>query len=584
MIRSLFRRNAARTLVAVIIAAGLWQPAPVAAQPSGLPNHLGIGLVAGNDSNGLTGWMPDSKIPWDYAYQYLSGGVNHGWATWNEKGQFALYYAKAAASHGYIPVFSYYNLLYSDGPCGGCNEGDKDMAHLNDPTTMKAYFDDFALLMKRLSGGNYDGIQGFGQTAIVHVEPDLSGFAEHAAQLDDPTTVPAAVASSGMPDVAAFPNTYQGFNWALLHLRDEYAPNVILAVHVSPWATNVDIGSSSDPSIDAAGVGGRTGAFAAASGVAQAGPGTSTYDLIFTDVLDRDAGFYEYAQNDPHRWWDRLNLSYPNFQRWEQWLASANQAAGRKPIMVWQIPLGNQYFQSENNTKGHYQDNRAEYFFNHLDELRQIGIIGLLFGGGGGDVTSYNDAARDGVTNPASFCTTDGVSTGQVCNDHPSSVADDDGGYLRMMATQYYANPLPLLADIGSAQTQSANSGSSSSSGTLVTPPPSVPLEVDLGATTVEPPVASPGQDVTLRQDTISSTNSTVIVNFEIVDAQGNPVFQAQVPDQQVLVGLIMSSSTVFTLPNNLPTGRYALKVGVYTNDGSQQLASSDYAATLTVR
>ena len=54
-----------------------------------------------------------------------------------------------------------------------------------------------------------------------------------------------------------------------------------------------------------------------------------------------------------------------------------------------------------------------------------------------------NDEA-DGITNPPSFCTTDGTSSGQVCNNHPSTVADDEGGYLRMASTDYYANTVPL--------------------------------------------------------------------------------------------------------------------------------------------
>jgi hypothetical protein len=107
---------------------------------------------------------------------------------------------------------------------------------------------------------------------------------------------------------------------------------------------------------------------------------------------------------------------------------------------VWQIPEGNQYFDTENNTDGHYQDNRAEYFFGHIPELAAAGIVGLLFGAGNGGSTVHNDGKNDGVTNPASFCTTDGLSSGQICNTHTSLVSDDDGGYIRMQAQAYYAS------------------------------------------------------------------------------------------------------------------------------------------------
>jgi hypothetical protein len=431
--------------------------------------------------------------------------------------------------------------------------------------------------MKRLGTGPSDGIQGFGKTAIVHVEPDLSGYAEQVATVaGDPSTVPAAVASSGVAEVAAFPNTFQGFNWALLHLRDLYAPNVQLAFHVSPWATGTDVGSSHDPSLDAQAIGSVAGGFAAAAGVSTPGPSTSTYDLLFTDVLDRDAGLYSYAYSNPDRWWDRLNGTFPNFARWEQWIAGVVQATASKPLMVWQIPVGNQYFQSENNTDGHYQDNRVEYFFSHLDELRQVGIVGLLFGGGGVGSTSFTDAHGDGVTNPPAICTSDGLSSGQICNNHSSSVADDDGGFLRMSAQQYYANPIPLDA---SSTTPIVPTAPASARAQLASPP----LQIDLGATALRPTTVIPGQKVSVAQDTITSADGTIQLDIELYDSSGAQVFQKVVPNQPVLVGFIGSASTDFTVPDDLEPGTYTLKVAAFSGDGSNVYASRDSAARLIV-
>jgi hypothetical protein len=563
-------------LLAALLSTVLPGRSPAAwAAETGLKDHFGIGLAAAPDAGGLEGWLPESGIPWDYAYQYLAGGANtgQGWATWNEKGQFPLFYARSASSRGYTPVLTYYQLLHTDGPCYGCSEGDKNLAHLNDAPTMRAYLADFTLLMQRLGPNTYDGIQGFGQTAIVHVEPDLSGYVQRAARGNDPSSVPAAVASSGIAELANLPNTFQGLNWALLRLRDLYAPNVGLAFHVSAWATGVDVGTSRDPSRNAISIGNLAGTFAASSGVTQPGPGTSTYDLLFSDVLDRDAGFYGSTQNDPNHWWDRLNRTYPNFQRWEQWVSGVTQSAGNKPMFIWQIPLGNQYFQTMNNTKGHYQDNRAEYFFSHLEELRQVGIVGLLFGGGGGGVTTYSDANKDGITNPAPICTSDGISGGQICNDHASTFADDDGGFLRMSAQQYFANPLPLTT---------ARTGTPPAP--ALVPSPGAPrLEIDLGATTVLPAVVAPGQEITLRQNTIANTDAVVLLDFELFDVDGERVFQKVVPDQQVLVGLIGSTSTSVVLPDDLPAGRYTLKVAAFSNDGVTMYSSIDVAGTLTV-
>ena len=68
----------------------------------------------------------------------------------------------------------------------------------------------------------------------------------------------------------------------------------------------------------------------------------------------------------------------------------------------------------------------------------------MLFGAGNGGSTLHTDDKGDGVTNPASFCTTDGMSSGQVCNTSVSTNADDDGGYIRIQAGLYYLDPIPL--------------------------------------------------------------------------------------------------------------------------------------------
>ena len=322
------RRRLALTLTAALVAAlaALTACTPPGSPPPALPAHVGFGLSAQPADVAAGGWMPASGVPWDYAYQYLAGD----WPTWNEKAQFALFYAQSAKARGYIPVFPYYQLLQRSGPCATCGEAQRDLAHLNDATTMAGWFADFATLMKRLGPGTYDGVNGFGSTAVINVEPDLSGYANQAV-LDnsrcfgfctgtgnDPSKLRTAVASSGVADVAAYANTFAGFNKAIIHLRDKYAPNVLLGVHVSTWAPIQDIGSSTDPSLDAASLGRTAGAFAAASG---------NFDLVFNDVADRDAGL-------TGRWWDRDNRTFPNFTRWEQFVKAIATETGKR-IVVW---------------------------------------------------------------------------------------------------------------------------------------------------------------------------------------------------------------------------------------------------------
>jgi hypothetical protein len=586
--------------------------------PAGLPTHLGVGLSALPDSSGIYGWMPNSNIPWDYAYQYLSGGVNtgHGWDTWNSAGQFPLYYAQGASAHHYIPVFSYYELLQSNGSCGSCGEAQKDLSNLNNAATMASYFQNFALLMKRLGAGTYDNIAGFGRTAIVHIEPDLSGFAEQATldngkcygycsgQGNNPALLRAAVSASGYGDLAGYPDTFQGFNRALLHLRDLYAPNVLLAAHVSTWAPGSDIGSNTNPNLDANALGQQAGSFAAQSGVSDVPAGSSAYDLVFNDVADRDAGYYKYVYNNPSAWWDRLNVTFPNFHRWETYIGAVHAAAGR-PIMIWQIPLGNQYFDTENNTNGHYQDNRAEYFFAHLGELAQSGIVGLLFGAGNGGSTVNSDGANDGVTNPASVCTSDGQSSGQICANHTNDVSDDDGGYLRLAGQHYFANggyPLasPVNLATGATATPPALPSPSPTMAVILatataTPPapPSpnssatntaVPLAVAVTGSAANPALAAAGGTIQFSTTlTPNSPLSQAIVDFEVDDAHGAKVYQTYQNTGALAANAAQTFNMSWAVPSGQNAGAYTLKVGVFSANWGALYAWNNSAATTGV-
>jgi hypothetical protein len=376
---------------------------------------------------------------------------------------------------------------------------------------MQAYFDDFRMLMRRLGTGTWDGIAGYGKTAVVHVEPDLSGFAEQAVLSNDrcygfctgagndASLLKASVASSGYADVAGYANTFKGFMLALDHLRDVYAPNVRLAFHVSNWATLQDMGSSTDPSVNAVTYGQQAGQFAVSAGA-------GSFDLVFNDVADRDAGFYE-AVVGRNVWWDKQNVALPNFKRWEDYLGAVVTTVNR-PAMVWQVPLGNQYFATENNTDGHYQDNRAEYFFSHMTELRDIGIIGVLYGAGADGPTTNWDWKGDGVTNPPSFCTARGTSSGQTCNNHTSTVSDDDGGYIRMAAANYYKAPVP----VGPTPTTTTTTTAPPTTTTTTAPPTTTTTTRPSSGDTTPPPaptVTAPVSPVTMWGGTYTVKGST---------------------------------------------------------------------------
>ncbi|HTD77361.1 MAG TPA: hypothetical protein VK898_06985 [Chloroflexota bacterium] len=582
-----------RSVLLALVLAALPLATARAQSASGLPDHFMFGLEAGQGDT----WLPQSGIPWDFTFQYLAGGVNtgQGWETWNPNGTFVLNYARDARQHGYIPMFPYYEILQSRGNCGNCEENRKDITNLNDGALMRAYYQNFALLMKRLGPGTYDGIQGFGGTAIINVEPDFAGgyavqavnngacFGFCTGRGNDPALLEVAVGGSGFADVAGYADTYAGFTQALAHLRDVYAPNVLLGYEVSPWAAGVDIGLDSRANLDAAGMGQQPGVF-----LSKAGP----HEVLFNDPLDRDAGQYR-VQFGQNRWWDRLNVSFPNFARWEQYLHGAITTDNNKPMLLWQVPVGNQYFQSENNTDGHFQDNRAEYIFNHIPELIQTGIVGALFGPGNAGNTSYGDSKKDGITNPAAICTSDGISSGQICNDHPSSVADDDGGYLRMMGQAYYQAPVgssgsapaaPLPAASAPPVAPDTAAAAPTPAPDAAAPGPRAPLSVSLGAAGADPSDASNGQDITVFQDVMPAADAALLVDFEIYDSQGRKVWQTWHDNLPFQGGAMTTDFAVYTIPGDLAPGRYTFKTGVFSTGWGTLYAWNDNAGTLTVQ
>jgi hypothetical protein len=384
-------------------------------------------------------WMTASGVPWRYRYQYLAGGVNtaNPWPSWNSPtGAFATMYMNDSSAAGYIPVFTYYEMLQSN-PSTGSTESDRDYSNLNNATTMNAYFANFKLLMQ-LAGS-------YGKTVVVHVEPDFWGYMQQRAAGGDASTVTAQVAGSGLAEVAGIPNTVQGFGEALLKLRDLYAPNALLGIHASMWSSGIDIASDRSVAINASGEADKTAAFLNSAGVAS-NPFGSTWDLVFNDVDDHDAAWWEAQGADNQsftHWWDPTNATYPNFTRYLSWVAELKARTAR-PQVVWQVPNGNQYFLSMNNTCGHYQDNVAPYFISHASDLFNAGLIAVLFGAGNGCQTSYLDAEGDGVTNNGGVPTTDMLGHCSACNTNTSVWADDDGGYLRIFVGLYYDNALSL--------------------------------------------------------------------------------------------------------------------------------------------
>lgn len=376
--------------------------------PAGLPLHFAFGL--GNDPGSLD-WMTSSGVPWGYRYQYLSGGVNTGggWAGWNSPaGEFALLYMDQSSGAGIVPVLVYYQIVQSTPDAGSENPD----AKLQDAATMSAYFADWDLLMRKAGE--------FGKPVVVIVEPDFWGNCQQIHG-DDPAAVPVAVASSGFPGAAGFPDTLPGFARLLVKLRDAHAPKAVLAFHASHWGAGADlILNEAEPVAHAD----KTAAFFNALG--------ASYDLLSHDPSDRDAGFKQDIYDDGGAsWWDGSD-----FDRYRAYLGRMRDVTGRRGIL-WQVPVGNTVMKTCDDTWGHYRDNRVQYFLlggnrSHVEDYAAAGVIAVLFGSTDEGTTHYDDHRGDGVTN--------GGASGL-----DAALPDDDGGFLRTAADAYYAaGPVPL--------------------------------------------------------------------------------------------------------------------------------------------
>ncbi len=355
--------------------------------PAGLPQHMEVGLFEQPGAD----WMTTSGVPWDDRYAYFTYGWADNFGNGAHDGSLALSYFNESSSEGFTPTVEYYCI---NGEPGSAQSSVLTKAQT--PATMSEYFSDFKLMLQQ--------IKAFGKPVLVLVEADGFGYLEEGT--GGVSTTYAAVADSGLPELASLPNTVAGWGLAFLQLRNAVgASNAVLGMHVSAWGTGNDIAYFQvtiplQPQVE------TEYSFLAPFGLAPNQTG-STYNLLVGDPLDRDSDYYLLALGQ-NRWWDASDTASVNsesFNRYAAWLGLWNQMAQKRWIL-WQIPNGNsnaldvcnQYVMPSQG----YKDNRPEYFFGtesaqHLAAWAQDGVIGLLFGPGDYCQSAYlNDVYTDG--------------------------------------------------------------------------------------------------------------------------------------------------------------------------------------------
>ena len=227
---------------------------------------------------------------------------------------------------------------------------------------------------------------------MLHLEPDFWGYAEQVNE--DPTKIPAAVASANPTDCKSLPNTVAGMGACLVAMTRTYAPNTKLGLHASSWGTKVDVLLNTDTSLDVAAYGKRNGVFLNAV--------APTADFIVVDAGDRDAGFYK--TQGRQAFWDDTNKNLPNFKQAFAWAAALSASAG-KPVFWWQVPVGNM---SLPNVTNRWQDNRLDYFFAHQGEVAATGAFAFVFGAGAEGQTTFESDGGNAVAKIKAYRTAGG--------------------------------------------------------------------------------------------------------------------------------------------------------------------------------
>jgi MYXO-CTERM domain-containing protein len=363
--------------------------------PAAFPARLLIGINAPSADDT---WAAQSGTRWDVQWSYLSGQAGNNWYNGYggspADGSWIKGYFQAIDANGFIPGIHLYNMGF------GHDRGDAGiLQEVQDPAWSKEYFTEWKALMTRA--------KAFGKPVVIVIEGDSFGFLENLTQ-NDPT-VAAAVASTGLPELAALPDTVAGFALAYLAIRKSVgAYNVAMGPDTPYYAANGDImnfppADTDDlqPHIDFQWT--FFGAFVGANATGD------RFDFTASCPDAADCAYY----TDGRPCWDpsdAASVDAPSINRYAAWLQLFNQRSGVR-WMLHQVPLGNSQHKNipfDGSPRSGYQDNRAEYLFQyespastairdaHLAKLADAGVMGLLFGSSDDGDTPATDIWKDG--------------------------------------------------------------------------------------------------------------------------------------------------------------------------------------------
>jgi hypothetical protein len=221
-----------------------------------------------------------------------------------------------------------------------------EVTAVNRVDLLTGYLNDYRFFLQKI-GSSHD---------MIDLEPDFWGFARGYGDVNQ---VPAQVTAAAPNDCGNQENTVAGLARCLIAMARKYAPNTAVGLHITcwDWPGNVPRCGSDYLSL------GATGA-----------------DFLVGEVEGADAGLNALPENGGQN-------TFWSDEKWAAQLVywkTMAETVGH-PIVVWQIPLGNM---QQNNTPNHYQDDKVDWLFSHMDQVASAHVAGLLFGPGSDASTS----------------------------------------------------------------------------------------------------------------------------------------------------------------------------------------------------
>jgi hypothetical protein len=363
---------------------------------SPLPKHVLVGWGAQSFDDT---WAQKSGTKYDVQWTYLSGQAGNNWYnTWGygtADGSWLDGMLSTIDGYGLIPGIHLYNMGY------GHDQGDAGLlTEIQTVSWTKEYFTEFKVMLQK--------IKNFGKPVIIVLEGDSFGMVEMLTNNKPNTT--AAVASTGLPELAGLPNTVAGFGLAFLAMRQSVGvTNVAMGPDTPYYAANGDImnfpPSDTDPlqsHVD------WQWPFFSALGV---GPNQTGDHFDFSASCPRAAD--QDANTDGRDKWstsDTASVNSPSINRYIEWLRLYKQSSG-VPWILHQVPIGNsQHLDtawSANTARSGYKDILVEYLFQyespastalrttHVGNFANAGVIGFLFGFSDDGDMPTNDLWKD---------------------------------------------------------------------------------------------------------------------------------------------------------------------------------------------